>query len=114
MADAIYPGRVQRPFRMGLVFEAFGGMNYPRAVELARRAPAYREVPSGETVEHRATYDAGHAQDFFELYRIVRLIPSHQVVVNGCKLDTGRTIWPLFFGILGGEWAWEPLAPGEA
>jgi hypothetical protein len=113
MVDAVYPGRVVRPFRMGLRFETFGGTNYQRAVEIARRSPAYREVSLGETVEHQATFDAAHAQDFYELYRIVRLIPSHEVVVNGRKLRTGRTIWPLFFGILGGEWAWEPLAPGE-
>ncbi len=114
MADALYPGRVRRPFRMGLVFEAFGGDNYPRALEIARRAPVYREVQSGETVEHHVTYDAAHAQDFFELYRIVRLIPSHQVVVNGRAVGAGRTLWPLLFGILGGEWAWEPLSRGEA
>jgi hypothetical protein len=114
MVDAVYPGRVARPFRMGLIFETFVGENYARALEIARRAASYREVASGQTVEHHATFGAAQARDFFELYRIVRDVPSHEVVVNGRKLRVGRTLWPLFFGILGGEWAWEPLPPGEA
>jgi len=113
MVDAVYPGRVVRPFRMGLRFETFGGTNYPRAVEIARRSPSYREASRGEITEHHATFEVAQARDFFELYRIVRLIPGHEVVVNGRRLRVGRTIWPLFYGILGGEWAWEPLAPGE-
>jgi hypothetical protein len=109
MADAIYPGRSRRPFRIGLVFERFGGENYPRAVALAESAPVYRALQAGETLEHHATFEAAQARQFFDLYRIVRQIPSTRTVVDGIQLTAGATLWPLFFGILGGEWAWEPL-----
>jgi hypothetical protein len=109
MADAVYPGRVKRPFRITLVFERFGGENYPRALTLAAEALSYVEVPIGETVEHRATFEAPQAQEFYELYRILREIPSTQVAVNGVRLGAASGTWPLFMGILGGQWAWEPL-----
>jgi hypothetical protein len=109
MADAVYPGRVRRPFRIALAFERFSGENYPRALTLAGKALSYVEVPAGETVEHRAVFTAAQAQEFFDLYRIVRQIPSTQVAVNGVKLGTAAGTWPLLMGILGGQWAWEPL-----
>jgi len=109
MADAVYPGRVRRAFRIELAFERFRGENYPRALALAAKALSHLEVPVGETVEHRAVFGAAQAQEFFDLYRIVRQIPSTQVAVNGVKLGTAAGTWPLLMGILGGQWAWEPL-----
>ena len=109
MADAVYPGRVRRPFRIALTFERFGGENYSRALGLAGQALTYSEAPVGETIEHRATFEAAQARAFFDLYRIVRQVPSTQVAVNGTKLTTASRIWPLLLGILGGDWAWEPL-----
>jgi hypothetical protein len=109
MADAVYPGRVRRPFRITLTFERFGGDNYSRAVALAERALTHVATPAGETIEHRATFEAPQAREFFDLYRILRHVPSTQVAVGDIKLTTASRLWPLLFGILGGEWAWEPL-----
>ena len=110
MAAAVYPERAPRRFRIGLTFATFGGANYPRAVELARRAPFYRERCFSETsAEHDATFDADHAQDFLALYRILRDIPSVELRVNGRPLRGARKMWPLLFGILVPEIAWEPV-----
>jgi hypothetical protein len=108
MAQEVYPGRVTGAFRMGLQFERFGGQNYPRAVALARQGQAYSEAQVGDTLTHRATFEAAQAREFFDLYRIVRQVPSTRVVVNDVELATAAQVWPLFYGILGGEWAWEP------
>jgi hypothetical protein len=109
LADAVYPGRVEYPFRIGFRFERFGGDNYPRAVALAQGALVYHEVRLADTVEHQATFEMAQAKSCFDLYRILRQIPSTQVIVNGIKLQAPCSLWPLLVGIVGGEWAWEPL-----
>ena len=110
MAAAVYPERARRPFRIGVTFATFAGPNYERAVAVAQRAPEYRERRwSEKSAEHDATFDADHAAEFLALYRIVREIPSIDLRINGRVVSGARKMWPLLFGILVPELAWEPL-----
>ena len=87
MADLLYPGRRPRPFRMGVSFDAFEGPNYPRALELAKRSPVYRE-----------------ARILRELYEIVGPITGTDVTVDGKKVPYARELWlPLFWIFLKGD-----------
>ena len=104
MADLLYPGRRPRPFRMGVVFDAFGGPNYPRALEIARRSRVYREVGQGETLRHVAEFEALEAATLRDLYRIVGEIHTTEVLVEGRRVPYAREIWlPLFWVFVGGE-----------
>ena len=104
MADILYPGRRPRPFRMGLTFDAFPGPNYPRAVELARRSPVYREIGEGSRVVHHAAFDASGAGTLHGLFEIVGAHPGTEVLVDGRKIPYAREIWlPLFWLFVGDE-----------
>jgi len=98
MADVLYPGRRPRPFRMGLAFDAFEGSNGPRAVELARVSPVYKETRQGETVRHHAAFDASQAPVFRDLYDLVGALPNTDVLVDNKKVPYARELWmPLYF-----------------
>jgi hypothetical protein len=104
MADVLYPGRRPRPFRMGIVFDAFGGPNYPRALELARRSPVYRDLKAGDLLRHRAEFEASDAKTMRDLYDVVGPISTTEVLVDGKKVPYAREIWlPLFWLFLKGE-----------
>lgn len=104
MADVLYPGRRPRPFRMGVEFDAFAGPNYPRALEIAKRAPVYRESGAGERKSHRAEFAAAEARTFRDLYAIVGPIHTTEVLVDGRRVPYARELWlPLFWLFIGGE-----------
>jgi hypothetical protein len=104
MADLLYPGRRPRPFRMGVEFDAFSGPNYPRALELAKRSPVYRETRRGETLRHHAGFDARDAALLRELYDIVGPITGTDVTVDGRSVPYARELWlPLYWIQLKGE-----------
>ena len=98
MADLLYPGRRPRPLRVGLVFDAFGGEGYPRALELARRSPVYAEFHEGSQLRHRAEFEPGDARTLRDLYTIVGELQSTDVLVDGRTPPYGRELWlPLFW-----------------
>lgn len=104
MADLLYPGRRPRPFRLGVVFDAFAGPNYPRALDLAKRSPVYQETREGETVTHHAAFEVKDAKILRELYEIVGPITGTEVTVDGRKVPYARELWlPLFWIHLVGE-----------
>ncbi len=98
MVQLLYPGRRPRPLRVGVVFDSFGGENFPRALEIARRSPVYREERQGSRVRHRAEFESGDARTLRDLYAIVGELPSTDVLVDGKKVPYGRELWlPLFW-----------------
>jgi hypothetical protein len=97
LADVLYPGRRSRPLRIGVRFDAFGGENYPRAIEIARRSPVYRETHVGDRLEHFAAFDADAFEDFRELHAIVGPITGTDLLVDGKRLPYAVGLWlPLF------------------
>lgn len=104
MADVLYPGRRKRPFRMGVVFDAFEGPNYPRALELAKRSAVYRETGSEPERRHHAAFEAKDARILRDLFEIVGPIHTTEVVVDGRRVPYARELWlPLFWIFLGGS-----------
>src|SRR5436309_14245735 len=71
MADILYPGRRPRPFRLGLVFDAFEGPGSARALDIARRSPVYREGQEGSLRRHHAAFSAAEADLMRELFGLV-------------------------------------------
>jgi hypothetical protein len=104
MADVLYPGRRPRPLRVGVLFDAFGGPNYPRAVELARRSAVFRDVQEGRQQRHYAAFDADEARTFHELYQIVGPIHTTEVLVDGRRVPYARELWlPLYWIFMGAQ-----------
>jgi hypothetical protein len=104
LADVLYPGRRPRPLRMGVRFLAFGGPNFPRALELARRSPVYRESGEDGARTHYAAYGADDARTLRDLYAIVGPIHTTEVLVDGQAVPYARELWlPLFWIFLGAE-----------
>jgi hypothetical protein len=104
LVEILYPGRRPRPFRMGVVFDVFSGPNYPRALDLARRSPVYREMGEGDRLQHRAEFESSEAVSFRELYDVVGPISTTEVLVDGRKVPYARELWlPLFWLFLRGE-----------
>jgi len=104
MADILYPGRRPRPFRMGVAFDAFEGPGYPRAVELARKSPVYRETGEGGRPVHHAAFDSGSAGLLHQLFDLVGSRPGTEVLVDGRRVPYAREIWlPLFWLFVGDE-----------
>jgi hypothetical protein len=89
---------------MGISFEAFAGEDYARAVELARRSPAYREVPGPEGPIHQAAFGADSARVLRDLYDLVGQRAGTEVLVDGKKAPYAHELWlPLFWIFVGGE-----------
>ena len=104
LADLLYPGRRPKPFRMGVVFDAFGGPNYPRALEVARRSTVYRELGTGEALRHQAEFEASEAHLMRDLYALVGEIHTTEVLVEGRRVPYARELWlPLFWLFVGGQ-----------
>jgi hypothetical protein len=98
MADVLYPGRRSRPFRMGVAFDAFGGPDYERACELARRAPEYREREEAGVRVHEAAFGVEGARDLRDLFQLVGPRPGTEVVMDRRRVPYAREIWlPLFW-----------------
>src|SRR5215510_13004070 len=104
MADILYPGRRPRPFRMGVEFDQFPGPNYPRAVDLARRSPVYRETTERSVLRHHAAFESGEAGVLRELFEIVGQHGETDVLVDGKRVPYARELWlPLFWMFLRDE-----------
>jgi hypothetical protein len=102
MAEILYPDRRGRPFRMGIVFDAFEGQEYDRALELARRSPEYREQANGSSRSHQAAFDTRGAWTLRELVRLVGQRPGTEVLVDGKDVPYARELWlPLFWLFVG-------------
>jgi len=98
MADILYPGRRARPFRLGLVFDAWSGTDHEQAVALARRSPVYREVTESGRLRHQAGFEAAEAETFRDLYRLVGHRAGTDVLVDNKRVPYAREIWmPLYF-----------------
>lgn len=104
MAEVLYPGRRPRALRLGVLFDAFGGPNYARALELARRSDAFRDVQEGSRARHYAAFGAEQARLCHDLYQIVGPIHTTEVLLDGRRVPYARELWlPLFWIFMGGD-----------
>jgi hypothetical protein len=102
MADILYPGRRPRPFRIAIEFDPFEGTDAARALELARRAPLYREKQEADRLVHHASFETRQASEMRALFQIVGARPGTEVLVDGKRVPFATELWlPLFWLFVG-------------
>jgi hypothetical protein len=100
MADILYPGRRERPFRMAVAFDAWDGPGYARALDLARGAAEYRERAAEDgsgTVVHEASFGIEGARASRDLFELVGPRPGTEVLLDRKRVPYAREIWLPFF-----------------
>ena len=96
LAQAIAPPG-SRPFSITILFAPLDSPDYPRAVELARQSPEYRQIG----VLHRARFHAGDAEKIHELWMLVGGSDSAQVLIDDRSLPYARQLWlPLIWFLI--------------
>jgi hypothetical protein len=102
MADILYPGRRPRPFRVAIEFEPFEGPEAVRALELARRAPVYRESQEAGRTVHHAAFETRQATVLRALFQLVGGRPGTEVLVDGKRVPYATELWlPLVWLFVG-------------
>ena len=93
LADILYPSTKAREFKITLVFRHKVSPDYEKAVDLAKRNPAYREEGEGEWIHHSATFTPHEVDELFDLFNIVHEWEGTEVLVNHKKIPYGQQLW---------------------
>lgn len=89
------------PFSLTIVFPAFEGENYPRALEIARASSEYRETGTGEALRHRARFYPAEAARLRDLYLLVDPVPGTEILLDDRPVPYARDLWlPLVWFLL--------------
>jgi hypothetical protein len=93
LRDVLF-GAPTLPFSISLVFPAFEGESYGRAVELARAADEYVTFESEGVTRHRARFFPGQrATALRDLYELVGGVPESEVLVDDRPVPFARELW---------------------
>jgi hypothetical protein len=94
-------GPASNRFSVTVVFPAFEGDAYARAVDLARRSAEYLETGAGERLRHRARFFASDVVGLRDLWAIVGGLDAAEVLVDDRPVPYARELWlPLFWFLL--------------
>ncbi len=93
LADILQPSTVAREFKITLVFGYKMSPAYKKAVDLARRSPAYVEEGEGEFIRHSVTFTTAEVDHLFELFQLVHDWDTTEVLVNHKPLPYGHQLW---------------------
>lgn len=87
-------GQPARPFSLTLVFPAFAGGEFERALELARGSDEFQEVRSDQGVRYRARFFPGEAPlKVRDLYELIADVPGVDVLIDDRPLPYARELW---------------------
>jgi hypothetical protein len=91
---AVVFGAPALPFSMSIVFPAFEGEAFRRAVELARGADEYVEVAGGGAPRHRARFfPRDRPERLRDLYQLVADVPDVEVLIDDRPVPYARELW---------------------
>ena len=93
LREAIF-GPLNLPFSVSLVFPAFEGDAYDRALRLARASDEYSESDADGRRWHRARFfTADRPIRVRDLYLIVAGVPGSDVLINDRRVPYARELW---------------------
>jgi hypothetical protein len=91
---AVVFGAPPLPFSMSLVFPAFTGERYARAVALARASDEYVETTVDGQLRHRARFfPRDRPERLRDLYQLVADVPDSEVLVDDQPVPYARELW---------------------
>src|SRR4030066_2302774 len=93
LAEILQPSTKAKEFKITLVFGYKISPDYARAVDLAKRNPAYTEEGTGEWVRHSATFAPAQADDLFALFSLVHEWETTEVLVNHKRIPYAQQLW---------------------
>ena len=101
LVQAALFGAPPGPFSITLVFPRFDSPDYPRAVEMARRAAEYRETRPYDQVRHRARFRSCDAAQLRDLFELVGRLDECEVLVDDQPVPYARELWlPLIWFLI--------------
>jgi hypothetical protein len=85
-------GAVAQAFSITLVFPDLDDPEFPKALELARRSPGFRQtgVPRAR---YRAPFLAGEADRLLDVLRVVGRSDDLTILVDGQSVPYARELW---------------------
>ena len=86
-------GSEARPFSITLVFPALDVPEFARALDLARAAADFRETGSGAARRYRARFWSGDASKLRDLFQIVGVADTTEVLIDDRPLPYARELW---------------------
>ena len=92
LAEALF-GTPKLPFSISLEFSPFDGVDYDRAIQMARAAADYRELGAGAAVRHRARFYPEHVLALRDLFELVGRFDSTDVLVDDKPVPYARELW---------------------
>jgi len=101
LREAIF-GASSLPFSVTLSFPRFDDPSYAKAIELAGQADEHKEVGSGATLRHLATFFPGeHPLRLRDLWEVVGRVPGCEVLVDNKPVPYARELWlPLIWFLI--------------
>jgi len=93
IAEVVF-GAPALPFSISIVFPAFEGERYARAVELAKASDEYVEVSVSGAIRHRARFfPADRPVRLRDLYELVADVEDSEVLVDDRPVPYARELW---------------------
>ncbi len=98
---ALYDNPPARPFALTVVFSPFEGVDYARAVELAKASEGYLESTTGGALRHRARFRPDQVLALRDLWHYVGRYDSSEVLVDDRPVPFARELWlPLLWFLI--------------
>jgi hypothetical protein len=100
LRDALF-GPQARPFSITIVFPAFDGPNYARAVDMAAASAEYRTTGAGDALRHRARFYPSASRQLRDLFEVVGPVDGVEVLIDDRPVPYARELWlPLFWFLI--------------
>ena len=93
LADILHPSTKAKEFKITLEFGYRLSPDYRKAVDLAKKNPAYTKKGIGEWVRHSATFTPSQADDLFALFNLVHEWDTTEVLVNHKRIPYAHQLW---------------------
>jgi hypothetical protein len=93
LTDILHTSTKAKEFKITLVFGHRLSPDYSKAIDLAKRNPAYTEEGNGEWVRHSATYTPAQVDELFALFNLVHEWDTTEVLVNHKRIPYAHQLW---------------------
>ena len=91
--EALFDARPDRPFSITLVFAHLELPDFPRALELARQSPGFREIGAGSQRRYRARFLIADAARLRDVFNLVGRSHDTEILVDDQPVPYGRELW---------------------